>query len=917
MATTTILNDLIDLNQTGNTTALKGCVGTNAQQPATPTISVQYLVVGGGGGGGSNGTASGDGLGGGGAGGLSTGTIAVPNNTAVNIVIGQGGLGGGQTSDESGTNGQDSGFYQIQGQGGGGGGEGSAAGFPGGSGGGGGRNSGQYTNTGTGVSGQGNNGGIGGYTGGSYQASSGGGGGGKGSVGAGGGNDQSSGGAGGSGYDAVPSGIITQTNANTAGVGETNGAERNFAGGGGGGQANAGTVLGGSGGGGNGGANSVGSPGTANTGGGGGGDGSTTQGGGGTGGSGVVILKYANTATETIAGSLAGGITTGTTSVLDYPSGTSCVALYEFESNGDSTSSASNNQTTVGTLTYSTGNFNNAVSGFSGSNYFQTAGLFDTMFGTNAAREISFSVWIKTSSSNYQGICGAYVYSAGAGMNLAVDSTGKIRQQISAGSTSGNSGGAAGGNGGPYVDTQATVNDGNWHHVVVTYKSDGTTSGSNRGILNQYIDGVNVTSSSTFLQSGSSWTNGTANPWSSTSSAFFTGTYDGSSYHFEGEIDQLRLYTTQLTDSQVAMLYAENIGATKFTESSDTVLVFKGGSGTINLTDTSLPGPKVGDLRTNTDQTSNTSASAMEHYMSTGWRVLTNVLPPSISYLVIAGGGAGGKDYSGGGGAGGYRTNYGGTPFGIIIGNAMTVTVGAGGTTASLASRNGEDSTFASITSSGGGGGGDVITGSNNCPTGYAGLSGGSGGGSGYYCSPPTGGSGNIGSYTPVEGYAGGGGNDYTPGVNGGGGGGASGVGGNQNTGYGQGPGTGGAGLFSDITGVNIQRGGGGTGCGLWYGAADFVGGAGGGGGGASYYYNNTGTAGVNGTGGGGGGGWSASRGMDFPGGSGIVILRYNPSLTLSIDTGNLVTSTLNGIVTGGTDKYTEFTGGTGTIKIN
>lgn len=624
MATTTILNDLIDLNQTGNTTALKGCVGTNAQQPATPTISVQYLVVGGGGGGGSNGTASGDGLGGGGAGGLSTGTIAVPNNTAVNIVIGQGGLGGGQTSDESGTNGQDSGFYQIQGQGGGGGGEGSAAGFPGGSGGGGGRNSGQYTNTGTGVSDQGNNGGIGGYTGGSYQASSGGGGGGKGSVGAGGGNDQSSGGAGGSGYDAVPSGIITQTNANTAGVGETNGAERNFAGGGGGGQANAGTVLGGSGGGGNGGANSVGSPGTANTGGGGGGDGSTTQGGGGTGGSGVVILKYANTATETIAGSLAGGITTGTTSVLDYPSGTSCVALYEFESNGDSTSSASNNQTTVGTLTYSTGNFNNAVSGFSGSNYFQTAGLFDTMFGTNAAREISFSVWIKTSSSNYQGICGAYVYSAGAGMNLAVDSTGKIRQQISAGSTSGNSGGAAGGNGGPYVDTQATVNDGNWHHVVVTYKSDGTTSGSNRGILNQYIDGVNVTSSSTFLQSGSSWTNGTANPWSSTSSAFFTGTYDGSSYHFEGEIDQLRLYTTQLTDSQVAMLYAENIGATKFTESSDTVLVFKGGSGTINLTDTSLPGPKVGDLRTNTDQSSANSASAMEHYMSTGWRIFDN-----------------------------------------------------------------------------------------------------------------------------------------------------------------------------------------------------------------------------------------------------------------------------------------------------
>ena len=33
MATTKVINDLIDLNQTGNTQALKGCVGTTAQQP--------------------------------------------------------------------------------------------------------------------------------------------------------------------------------------------------------------------------------------------------------------------------------------------------------------------------------------------------------------------------------------------------------------------------------------------------------------------------------------------------------------------------------------------------------------------------------------------------------------------------------------------------------------------------------------------------------------------------------------------------------------------------------------------------------------------------------------------------------------------------------------------------------------------
>ena len=102
------------------------------------------------------------------------------------------------------------------------------------------------------------------------------------------------------------------------------------------------------------------------------------------------------------------------------------------------------------------------------------------------------------------------------------------------------------------------------------------------------------------------------------------GSYNGSGYGLDGYLDQLRIFPSVLTADQVRMLYAENIGATKFTESSDTVLVFKAGSGTINLTDSSLSGPKIGDLRTNTDQSSVNSASAMEHYMSTGWRVFDN-----------------------------------------------------------------------------------------------------------------------------------------------------------------------------------------------------------------------------------------------------------------------------------------------------
>ena len=605
MATTTILNDLIDLNQTGNTTALKGCVGTNAQQPATPTISVQYLVVGGGGGGGSNGTASGDGLGGGGAGGFSTGTIAVPNNTAVNIVVGEGGLGGGQTSDQSGTNGQDSGFYTIQGQGGGGGGEGTQAGFPGGSGGGGGRNSGNLTNTGTGVSGQGNNGGLGGYTGGSYQASSGGGGGGASTVGATGGNSQSSAGAGGTGSDAVALGIITQANGITASIGEVDGATLNFSGGGGGGQASAGAANdGGLGGGGNGGTNSVGSVGTANTGGGGGGDGSTTQGGGGTGGSGVVILKYANTATETIAGSLAGGTTTGTTGTCDYP--TTASILYQFEDNANNTCSGGTYDATAGAnVSYSAnGKYGKAVE-FTAS----TASAVDVITVPDAIanliiNDFTISFWMKPDNLNYasQGYVNPIGFQKGRRFYIDISSAGAIS------SYNGNSALASANN---------TITTGSWFHVVYTQSSS-----TGRVI---YVNGTLTVSDGTTADTT------VYNPGGSEN---VIGGYKSSSawaLMFDGLIDQFRLFPSVLTADQVSMLYAENVGATKFTESSDTVLVFKGGSGTINLTDTSLPGPKVGDLRTNTDQSSADSASAMEHYMSTGWRVFTNMANPSSS----------------------------------------------------------------------------------------------------------------------------------------------------------------------------------------------------------------------------------------------------------------------------------------------
>lgn len=239
----------------------------------------------------------------------------------------------------------------------------------------------------------------------------------------------------------------------------------------------------------------------------------------------------------------------------------------------------------------------------------------------------------------------------------------------------------------------------------------------------------------------------------------------------------------------------------------------------------------------------------------------------TADYLVVAGGGAGGtgNKYLGGGGAGGYRTSIGGSPLSLTA-QAYTVTVGAGGSPDS----NGSNSIFSTITSTGGGYGGSLFAHVNR-----NGNSGGSGGGGA--SDNGTAGSGNAGSFSPVEGFAGGIGGGTSGNGAGGGGGGSSAVGtrGRNSSGDGTpvGPGAGGAGTANSISGSSVTyAGGGGGGAEL-----DFTaGGAGGAGGGGKGQGNDgTVTAGTANTGGGGGGGTSTFGGVTSNGGSGIVIIRY------------------------------------------
>ena len=578
MATTKIINDLIDLNQTGNTTALKGCVGTNANQPQTPTISVQYLVVGGGGGAGGFGQA-----GGGGGGGFSTGTIAAPNITAINIVVGIGGTGGTGALPAKGINGQDSGFYTIQGQGGGGGSGDNDNGLPGGSGGGSGSDPPPYSVIGgTGISGQGNSGGSASVN--TYAPPY---------CGAGGGGADSSGGDGnnsvgngGTGRDAVPLGIITQANAVTAGVGETDGAETNFAGGGGGGAWGVLAGGGGLGGGANGnigdGVNAIGStgfPGTANTGGGGGGAGSYTSGNaGGVGGSGVVILRFASTTTYSVTGITVGNeFTEGSDTVLVFKSGSGTITLTgssalgpkvgDLRTNEDQTSAYSasamehfmstgwrvfNNFTTLTTcnypvtayalyqfednvidtcgtyngtanaVTYKPGKFGQAADLTATNGSIEIPGLTQSQF---SATNISVSVWVNMTSLVASGK-GIYLFSVGGGSwEIRVSSSG-----ISFGKYNGTSYAAS---------YSTTLNLSQWYHIAATAS---TTAG-----MKLYLNGSEV---------GSNGFTGTIDLTFSDIGWGYYADYDDRR-GFSGLIDQGRIFPSALTPAQVTLLYNE------------------------------------------------------------------------------------------------------------------------------------------------------------------------------------------------------------------------------------------------------------------------------------------------------------------------------------------------------------------------
>ena len=493
-------------------------------------FDADFLVVAGGGGGGAY---NGGGGGGGGlrtsygstsGGGSSTETaLSLSVNTPVTVIVGAG--GSGQVSSAQSVNGSSSTFSSIVSTGGGAGGGYTGSfynGSTGGSGGGGAYAS-NIVGPGAGTTNQGFAGGNG--DGGTNS----GGGGGAGAVGQNG--SSTKGGNGGSGVTLS----ITGSNVGYAGGGAGAGYP---AGGGSGGT--------GSDGGGNGGANSAGTDGVINTGGGGGGSQDTASppnNAGGSGGSGTVILRYptASVSSFAVTGTL------DTTANTAYPIANK--AYYKLNGNANDSSGNGYNGT-ASNVTYAAGRFGQ-TGVFNGSNSkIEISGL-NSFLASSSSK--SWSCWVKTTSTGNIGNR-AIISDYGNGVgNYNFDCfltpvNGKVLLYSKAGGSS------------VGMTSLVTINDGVWHHICAV-QDTATTN------LKLYIDS-NLQGSITI---------GTGTRLSS----LFIGTY-GAGYYWDGEIDQVRIFSSALSAGNVTSLYNEST-VVESIDGTDSILQFIGGSGDITF----------------------------------------------------------------------------------------------------------------------------------------------------------------------------------------------------------------------------------------------------------------------------------------------------------------------------------------------
>lgn len=395
----------------------------------------------------------------------------------------------------------------------------------------------------------------------------------------------------------------------------------------------------------------------------------------------------------------------------------------------------------------------------------------------------------------------------------------------------------------------------------------------------QHIALVKNGASATIYLNGSAISTSTISGYSSaaTSGNSFRVGYDSSSRYFSGGIDEVRLYSTALTQTEIRtdMVAWGPIAASgliayyDFNDATGSKIDNKV-SGSTSTTELTLRNtPIFSTIESTTVNGINTTVTFGRSYLNAngGWKVPSGL--GAVDILVVGGGGGGsggntnpGICESGGGGGGGGGKVRTLTAQTLTQGSFIAVQVGAGGTGGAggvsgsvfgKAGGSGFQSFLNAISSTGGSSGGTTTT---TCKASPGGASG--------------------------DGTFAGGSVSANNASGGGGGGGNAAIGGNGTTTSGSTGGNGGAGSISPVTG-NTYGGGGGGGINEHIAGGNTtvgIGGAGGGGTGKVGFANaapNTGGGGGGGTGGGGGSGSIGGFGA-----AGIVVIKFIQSATVN-----------------------------------
>jgi len=298
-------------------------------------------------------------------------------------------------------------------------------------------------------------------------------------------------------------------------------------------------------------------------------------------------------------------------STLNYPSGTTGKALYQFQGNADELSDSALDFTNT-SVSFTDGKFGEAAT-FDGTTSYLT---LTSGLGSVANRTRSCWFYVDSVPSSFTTII--YIGESGSNSNyevLSISAASSFQPRVRFQGRYGSSGSPSDSS----IQTSWDVQAETWYHAAWVY--DGTTQ-------YLYVNGMvvgtatlTVTDTSSGITRVGAWRDGTPS--------------------LDGKVDQLRFYNEALSADNIYKLWREtNIQTyiTNTTSSTDAngtpantdILVFKEGSGEITFKNDTPPGAEIGMLRYNS------TLGQMEHFNSGGWKDFTNCTTSICNYPVTA-----------------------------------------------------------------------------------------------------------------------------------------------------------------------------------------------------------------------------------------------------------------------------------------